>query len=374
MFPPLPFFQDAMEDYIIFSIDDEPPSSPPRSLLPLMLTCRRFYNLLCPSNNPRLYRRIFYRKFDTAALSRRFPSSSIDIAAYFFPELKRRFQAMRCIRSGDVHHPQLQDALLAAYLMVLEHDALNYRHLLDAALPALLDRYINERLHRGHNLWPMEDTCNALAVALFWHMTSQGAWTIVLRFLSFGESAPLPPSGALNGESDDSRDNIMDILLPLTFAWFRVRPFRSLSPLPFFRPDRLFPLRSGSTHLQSKASTLTRSYTGVTLRRAYPTTRIPPIPPHQSRSTTWATLFACSFLRLPLALRSRILHGLTRSRFLPFPGNQARSIAQQLRTSSSQASPSEHGRFLADRASRKVISPSGASVRAHAMIGIGCAA
>ena len=28
----------------------------------------------------------------------------------------------------------------------------------------------------------------------------------------------------------------MDILLPLTFAWFRVRPFLSLSPLPFSRP------------------------------------------------------------------------------------------------------------------------------------------
>jgi hypothetical protein len=79
----------------------------------------------------------------------------------------------------------LQEALLVAYIMVLEDDALNYGHLLDASLPALLDKYIAERLYRGHNLWPIEDTCNALAVALFWHMTSQGAWTIALH---------LPPS------------------------------------------------------------------------------------------------------------------------------------------------------------------------------------
>jgi hypothetical protein len=84
-------------------------------------------------------------------------------------------------------------------------------------------------LHRGHNVWPVEDTCNTLAVVLFWHMTSQGPWMIVPRLLPFGESAPLP-SDALNGESIDSRERMMDtILLPLTFAWFRVRPFRSSS-------------------------------------------------------------------------------------------------------------------------------------------------
>jgi hypothetical protein len=69
----------------------------------------------------------------------------------------------------------LEKALLVAYTMVLEHDVLNYRHLQDAGLPALLENYITERLHRGPDVWPTEDTCNVLAVALFWHMTSQGA-------------------------------------------------------------------------------------------------------------------------------------------------------------------------------------------------------
>lgn len=219
MFLSPPFFQDAMEYCIIFSIDDEPPSS----LLPLMLTCRHFYNLLRPSNNPRLYRHIFYRKFDIATLSRRFPSSSNDVVARFLSELKRRFRAMRCIRSGDVHRPRLQGALrLVAYLMVLEHDALNYRHLLDAALLALLDRYINECLHQGHNLWPIEDTCNALAVALFLHMTLQGAWTIALHFLPFGES---PSTGSW--------------MIAATMS--RIFYSRSLSPGSGFVPFLLIP-------------------------------------------------------------------------------------------------------------------------------------
>jgi hypothetical protein len=51
MSPPLLFLQHAMEDCIIYFLDHEPPSSPPRSLLSLMLTCRLFYNLVHPSNN-----------------------------------------------------------------------------------------------------------------------------------------------------------------------------------------------------------------------------------------------------------------------------------------------------------------------------------
>jgi hypothetical protein len=64
------------------------------------------------------------------------------------------------------------DTGLATYIVLLEDDALNYCHLVDASLPALLDKYIAERLHQDQNDWLTEDTCNVLAVALFWYMTS----------------------------------------------------------------------------------------------------------------------------------------------------------------------------------------------------------
>ncbi len=126
--------------------------------------------------------------------------------------------------------PRLEDAFLTTYIMLLEHDSLNHRHLVDACLPALLRKYIAERLHRGSNDYPTEDTCNVLAVALFWHMTSQGV--CFERLHSTSVDLTVFPSDALNGEPNDSRNKVIDILLPLTFAWFRVRPLRSLSPLP----------------------------------------------------------------------------------------------------------------------------------------------
>jgi hypothetical protein len=58
--------------------------------------------------------------------------------------------------------------------MILKDDVLNHLQLLDACLPALLDKYIEERLHLGHNVWPIEDASNALVVMLFLHVASQG--------------------------------------------------------------------------------------------------------------------------------------------------------------------------------------------------------
>ncbi len=110
--------------------------------------------------------------------------------------------------------------------MLLEHDSLNHRHLVDAGLPALLHKYIAERLHRGPNDYPAEDTCNVLAVALFWHMTSQGV--CFERSHSTSVDLTLFPSDALNGESNNNGNKVIDILLSLTFAWFRVRPLHSL--------------------------------------------------------------------------------------------------------------------------------------------------
>lgn len=62
--------------------------------------------------------------------------------------------------------------LLVAYIMVLERDALNNRHLIDVGPSTLLDGYITECFFRGENAWPTEeDMCNVLAIALLWHRT-----------------------------------------------------------------------------------------------------------------------------------------------------------------------------------------------------------
>ena len=83
--------------------------------------------------------------------------------------------ALHCIRHCNIDDPELEKALFLVYVMVVEHDVLNYRHLENAGPLALLKKYITECLHRGPNVWPTEDTCNVVAFALFWHMTLQGA-------------------------------------------------------------------------------------------------------------------------------------------------------------------------------------------------------
>jgi len=192
---------------------------------------------------------------------------------------------------------------------------------------------------------------------------------IVLHLLPFGESTPLPPSDALNGESIGSRERTMDIILPLAFAWFRVRPFLSSSPLPSFQPI-VFP-HPYSTHSQSKGSTLTRSSTGAARHpRIHIQKYLPRLSP--SRSISWATNFTCVFPRLPSVLRSRTSHASSHLHILR-TGNKDRSMAQPSRASTSTTSPSAHGRCLAVRAFRTTISPSAVSVRVRAMIGTGCA-
>jgi hypothetical protein len=119
--------------------------------------------LLHPSNKPHLYRRIFRRKFDLAAIARRFPSCVV--ASRFHP-------ALCCINLGNIHHPQSEGAFLVTYIMLPEHDALSYLppcRRRPSTHPVITYKYIAERPHRGQNDWPTEDMCNVLAVALFWH-------------------------------------------------------------------------------------------------------------------------------------------------------------------------------------------------------------
>ncbi|KAF8266060.1 hypothetical protein EI94DRAFT_237076 [Lactarius quietus] len=279
MVPSLSLLQDLLEDIVVHSLEYDLPTSPPRALLPLMLTCRLFHNVLHPRNNARLYCRIFARKFDFCAFARRSPPTW---PFPLFPELKRRFEALRCIKQGDFHDSALQDAFLVAYIMVLEDDTLNHRYLQDAGLPALLHKYITERLRSGHNVWPVEDACNTLVVALFWHMTSQDS---------------------LNGESSESRDSVMDILHPLSFAWFRysfveqgfdphaliddIRSTPRLSPHAHAPVPVTVPIEymGHAFHLQLPAITLSATLAYCARLDAFPLMTSPDLPPTRADTT-----------------------------------------------------------------------------------------
>lgn len=137
--------------------------------LPLMLTCRLFYDLLHPSHKAHLYRRIFFRKFDSAAVSP-LPTSSPRSLSRAQEALSRNamHQTRRCTPSlvGQCPRRRVHHGLRARCPQSSPHR----RH-----RPARVFRQVYSRAsHRGRKVWPTEDACNVLAVTLFWHMISQG--------------------------------------------------------------------------------------------------------------------------------------------------------------------------------------------------------
>jgi hypothetical protein len=116
----------------------------------------------------------FASKFDQAAPIRRLGRLSREQVRF---ELRQRVTALQCFRRGNIHDGQLPDALLRAYLMVLEDDAKNSAQLLDAGLLPLLQSYILQKLtegSEGNNGWPHANENNTLAVILFFLLSSEG--------------------------------------------------------------------------------------------------------------------------------------------------------------------------------------------------------
>jgi hypothetical protein len=91
-------------------------------------------------------------------------------------------------------------------------DALNYCHLVDAGLPALLDKYIAECLHRGQNDWLTKDFTRCV-------LQSHSTLVDLTLFLS----------DALNGESIGSHKKAME-LFPLFHRQRSLSATGSLAP------------------------------------------------------------------------------------------------------------------------------------------------
>ncbi|KAI0056832.1 hypothetical protein BV25DRAFT_1920659 [Artomyces pyxidatus] len=221
MSPKLQEHQDSMEDIVLHAVADDPLERPPSVLLNLLLTCRRFYDMLNVQHNPRLYYRLFVDKFDAPAVARRLPEDAMH-AANVAHELRGRYSALQCFRRGNLDDPQLTQAFLVAYLMLLEDDGKNMSQLLWAGLPALLEEYIVERLHVGADAsdgWPAVNKTNALVVALFWQMTTRHA---------------------IDRESEERRDRIMTVLQPYALAGFQYSFLNSgFDPVTMIGPHRM---------------------------------------------------------------------------------------------------------------------------------------
>jgi hypothetical protein len=94
------------------------------SLVNLFVTAPVFNQALSPAKNPALYARLFKRRFDVAAIRRRFGNSIT--ARHFCDEYRKRLETLsrirRLVQAGQLaEQEQLEKDLWLVYLMLLEH-------------------------------------------------------------------------------------------------------------------------------------------------------------------------------------------------------------------------------------------------------------
>lgn len=179
--------QQSSPRSFLYDISLRPSSvtTPPTPLYALQLTCRRLHSLLSLTSNPRLYARVFRSTFDTSAISRRFPSTtltSINLAE----ELRRRctlLQRMRqCVLDATLNpetyeltesESSIEELLWLAYLMMLENDGLNYQALCWAQLHSFLAiHHASEMLESAISPgYPSDSVHKALALHLLYLLT-----------------------------------------------------------------------------------------------------------------------------------------------------------------------------------------------------------
>ena len=150
---------------------------PPRHLPPLFLTCKYVSDILT-TNRKALFARIFRSVFDTRAALRRLGPAALTNSALAF-QLKKQTLALKRIRNGDLNSDCLLSDLWTAFIMFMENDGRNYRHIVEyARIPDFLDRFMRTRLwalrHRLGNGWPLEFTSNALVVWMLWFTMTPG--------------------------------------------------------------------------------------------------------------------------------------------------------------------------------------------------------
>lgn len=163
---------------IAFELATIDPLGPPRHLPSLLLTCKLIARILSV-NRKALYARIFRAKFDTRAALRRFGPARLTNSALAF-QLVKQTLALKRLRHGTLDSENLLSDLWTAYLMFIENDGRNYRHLVHYAhIHSLVDHYMDSRLwaHRNHSGtgWPLDITPNALIVWLLWFTMTPGA-------------------------------------------------------------------------------------------------------------------------------------------------------------------------------------------------------
>ena len=117
---------------------------PPVEILRLLLTSSYIYQSLHLHAAPHVFAQVFYTKFDTAALSRRY--SSLLTQSLLAEELSNRCRLLRRARRMDFSSINLTRDLWAAFWLIVESDGLNEQQLFNSNFPEFILRLAYNKL------------------------------------------------------------------------------------------------------------------------------------------------------------------------------------------------------------------------------------
>ncbi|OAX40984.1 hypothetical protein K503DRAFT_736551 [Rhizopogon vinicolor AM-OR11-026] len=180
--------QEVLENIAFFSATMTD-VGPPSDFLSLLLSCKSIHRALSPEANLHLCARIFEHKFDLSSAIRRL-GPQIATPVTRAQELRKRFVYLKRIRArtdSRIHTPDnsqiLSELLWFAYLMMLENDGKNVKHLKEyAGMEQWLVEYwfdddgmsLASRV-LSEDGWPLDSEHNSLAMWLFWFFLRPGS-------------------------------------------------------------------------------------------------------------------------------------------------------------------------------------------------------
>ena len=141
---------------------------PPHGLLRLFLISRTVWDALRPDVNPVLFADLFKFYFDLAAPRRKFRSSGLN-AFCLSAEMIQRVRVLHRIRDQNYSdQEQIRNNLWTAYIMLLESDGQNEKHLRMAGISSYACGLIRHRFGAEYESYglPLNNEINSLALWL----------------------------------------------------------------------------------------------------------------------------------------------------------------------------------------------------------------
>ena len=144
------------------------PFGPPQGLVQLFLISRAVWNALRPDANPVFFADLFKFYFDLDPPRRKFRSSGLN-AFCLSAEMIKRFRVLHRIREQNYFdEDQIRNNLWTAYMMLLESDGLNEKHLRMAGISSYTCGLIRHRFGAEYESYglPLNNEINSLALWL----------------------------------------------------------------------------------------------------------------------------------------------------------------------------------------------------------------